>query len=119
MISNPILVIEKVANLHIKLSDTATLINAAFSVQLLFRITIAFINIVTALYTIGVNFSNPNNDADSINVDISFTLWAVSSAFELMAIVWVTNSTCEEVFIIFYCPLKSIPPAPEIKIILD
>ncbi|KAK4879537.1 hypothetical protein RN001_007683 [Aquatica leii] len=96
ILSNPILVIDKVVGLHIKLSDTAYLINTAFSVQLLFRITIAFVTIVTALYTIGVNFSNPGQDSNTLKVDTMFTMWAVSSAIELFIIVHIANATCEE-----------------------
>ncbi|KAK5646029.1 hypothetical protein RI129_004493 [Pyrocoelia pectoralis] len=97
MISDPISVIEKVVTIHIKLSDTASLINTSFSVQLLFRITIAFITIVTALYTIGVKFSSTEEDTGILeDVDAMFTVWAASSALELVLIVWVTNSTCEE-----------------------
>ncbi|KAF5282786.1 hypothetical protein FQR65_LT02783 [Abscondita terminalis] len=94
--SNPILVIDKVVALHIKLSDAAYLINAAFSVQLLFRITIAFVTIVTALYTIGVNLSSPEQESNTLKVDTMFTMWAVSSAIELLIIVHIANSTCEE-----------------------
>ncbi|XP_031343124.1 putative gustatory receptor 28a [Photinus pyralis] len=95
-ISNPISVVEKVVTIHLKLSDAANLINTSFSVQLLFRITIAFTSIVAALYTIGVNFSSTEDEQETLDVDVQFTAWAASSAFELFLIVWIASSTCEE-----------------------
>lgn len=106
-IADSILVIERVANLHVKLSDAATLVNTSFAVQLLFRITIAFINIVTALYMVGVNFSSPDAvEALKTNVNYVFTAWAGSSAIELLVVVWVTSATCEEVIFFSYQEAK-------------
>lgn len=96
-VSDPVLVVDNVAALHIKLTDVATWVNVAFNVQLLLRITIAFVSIVTALFVIGVNFVKNNNDHEKLNLNLMFTSWAFSGAIEVWLIVWVTCKVVEEV----------------------
>ncbi|RZB38675.1 7tm 7 domain containing protein, partial [Asbolus verrucosus] len=98
-ISDPVFVVDQVAALHIKLTDTAHMINYAFCVQQLLRITVAFVSIVTALFLVAVNFSNTSakKDDSKTQLDYFFTFWAFSNACEVMAIVWITSETCEEI----------------------
>lgn len=100
-ISDPVFIIDQVATLHIKLTDTAHLVNDAFCVQQLLRITVTFVSIVTALFTIAMNFAAPNKgDAE---LDLYFTFWAFSNAIEVVSIVWITSETCEEVKYLRQC----------------
>lgn len=99
-ISDPVYIVDQVAALHIKLTDTAHMINYAFCVQQLLRITVAFISIVTALFLVAINFSKSSSaqkDDGKATLDYFFTFWAFSNACEVMAIVWITSETCEEV----------------------
>ncbi|XP_064213168.1 putative gustatory receptor 28a [Tribolium castaneum] len=98
-ISDPVFIVDQVAALHIKLTDTAHMINYAFCVQQLLRITVAFISIVTALFLVAINFnksSSEENEGKTTQLDYFFTFWAFSNACEVMAIVWITSETCEE-----------------------
>lgn len=97
-ISDPVFIVDQVAALHIKLTDTAHMINYAFCVQQLLRITVAFISIVTALFLVAINFNQASTAKDDKSqLDYFFTFWAFSNACEVMAIVWITSETCEEV----------------------
>nr|CAL23154.2 gustatory receptor candidate 21 [Tribolium castaneum] len=99
-ISDPVFIVDQVAALHIKLTDTAHMINYAFCVQQLLRITVAFISIVTALFLVAINFnksSSEENEGKTTQLDYFFTFWAFSNACEVMAIVWITSETCEEI----------------------
>ncbi|KAJ3665726.1 hypothetical protein Zmor_001207 [Zophobas morio] len=97
-ISDPVFIVDQVAALHIKLTDTAHMINYAFCVQQLLRITVAFISIVTALFLVAINFNKSSSQKDDkAPLDYFFTFWAFSNACEVMAIVWITSETCEEV----------------------
>lgn len=97
-ISDPVFIVDQVAALHIKLTDTAHMINYAFCVQQLLRITVAFISIVTALFLVAINFNKSSDKNENRSqVDYFFTFWAFSNACEVMAIVWITSETCEEV----------------------
>lgn len=98
---DPVVVVDNVASLHIKLTDVATRVNIVFRLQLLLRITIAFIGIVTALFVIGVNLMKKKNWDVKDNVDVMFTTWALSGAIEIWMIVWVTCKVCEEVKTMF------------------
>ncbi|XP_068902808.1 putative gustatory receptor 28a [Tenebrio molitor] len=96
-ISDPVFIVDQVAALHIKLTDTAHMINYAFCVQQLLRITVAFISIVTALFLVAINFNQASTAKDDKSqLDYFFTFWAFSNACEVMAIVWITSETCEE-----------------------
>ncbi|XP_044267813.1 putative gustatory receptor 28a [Tribolium madens] len=94
-ISDPVFIVDQVAALHIKLTDTAHMINYAFCVQQLLRITVTFISIVTALFLVAINFNKSSSENKS-QLDYFFTFWAFSNACEVMAIVWITSETCEE-----------------------
>lgn len=107
-ISDPVFIVDQVAALHIKLTDTAHLINYAFCVQQLLRITVAFISIVTALFLVAISFSKSSSSSATQKedgkdtLDYFFTFWAFSNACEVMAIVWITSETCEEVRVLIF-----------------
>lgn len=88
----------KAAALHVKLIDTAVLINHAYSLQLLLLITICFVGTVPALFLIAVNFTKHANEHTKL--DILFTLWVFSSLVAIVILVCTTNFLCEKVGII-------------------
>lgn len=90
--------LDHVAAIHIKLSDSAVAINLAYSIQLLGRITVAFISIVTALFLIAISFSKAGAaHYCKMDINITFTTWAFFNAINVIAVVWITSSTCDEV----------------------
>lgn len=96
-ILDPIYVIDTVVSLHIKLSDTAVLINHAFAVQLLLLITIAFIGIVCALFSMAFNLGRNDATDDGFEWNVLFIIWVSTNIVELLAVVFATSSLCEEV----------------------
>lgn len=95
---DPLHILDEVAAIHIKLSDAAQQISFMFSFQLLLRITVAFVSIVIALFLIAISFSKAGAVQDyEMEINITFTIWAFFNAFNVVMVVWVTSSTCEEV----------------------
>lgn len=105
-ISDPTFIVNQAAIIYIKLRDTAILINHSFSLQLLLRITIAFISIVTSLFLIAIRFSKANVSEDSqTNINIMFTTWAFFNALDVAGSIWITSATCNEVSTLVNSPL--------------
>lgn len=99
-ISDPTFIVNQAAIIYIKLRDTAILINHSFSLQLLLRITIAFISIVTSLFLIAIRFSKANvSEEAQTNINIMFTTWAFFNALNVTGSIWITSATCNEVSI--------------------
>lgn len=96
-ISDPIYVVDTVVSLHIKLSDTAALINHAFGIQLLLLIAIAFVGTVCALFTMAINLAKSTLPKKNIDWNVVFILWVIANSIEVFAIVFSTSSLCEEV----------------------
>ncbi|KAL3280917.1 hypothetical protein HHI36_004144 [Cryptolaemus montrouzieri] len=89
---DPVFIVDHIAALHIRLTDTAYLINKAFAIQLLIKVAITFVSIVSALYFIAIHFSKANHG----DLDILFVVWATSNALEVLVTVHVTSQTCDE-----------------------
>ncbi|XP_045472107.1 putative gustatory receptor 28a [Harmonia axyridis] len=94
---DPTFVVNHIAALHVKLTDTAHVINKTFALQQLLKLAVTFVSIVSALYFIAIYFSNPEHRS----LDVLFVLWALSNALETLGIVYVTSETSEEAN---YCP---------------
>lgn len=111
-ISDPTYIVNQAAIIYIKLRDTAILINHSFSLQLLLRITIAFISIVTSLFLIAIRFSKANVSEESqTSINVMFTTWAFFNALNVAGSIWITSATCNEVKIIqryVYCTLLKV-----------
>lgn len=99
--SDPNYLLEKIMGLHIKLSQTAKLINKGYRVQLLLLILVCFLAIVCAFYLMGVNFISASPNQKKLENNVTFMIWVATNTLALMSIVYSTSSLCEEVRRIF------------------
>lgn len=86
--------------LHIKLSQTAKLINKGYRVQLLMLILVCFLAVVCAFYLMGINFISTTSNQKKLENNVTFLIWVATTTIALLAIVYSTSSLCDEVCII-------------------
>lgn len=107
-ILEPLFIVNTVAKLHIKLTETATIINHTFCVQILMLITICFVGTVCALFFMVINMTTNYGPESKLPLNIMFIIWVLSNTAELLAVVLATSGLCEEVILNFYYYFKYV-----------
>lgn len=95
--SDPNYILEKIMALHIKLTQTAKLINKGYRIQLLILLLVCFLAIVYAFYLLGMNFISTTSNQKKMENNVTFLIWVVENTISLLTIVYSTSSLCDEV----------------------
>lgn len=94
---DPVFIVNSAAKLHIKLTESATLINRAFGFQILLLIAICFVGSVSALFCMIMNMTRDSLNEHQGQMILMAIIWLLTNAVELLPVVLFTSNLCEEV----------------------